>query len=223
MTEPEAQSARNELVRVLIEQHGRLYSEELEIDLARNTPSTLFRWLCAALLLSARISSGLAMRAAHALTEQGWTTAQRLADTTWRERVTVLNRAGYARYDESTSRILGDTVAYMLEKYDGDLRVLRDEAGRDPEKERKLLKDFKGIGEVGADIFFREIQLVWDEVYPFADRKALAAAERLGLPATARELAAGRDRMEFARLLAALIRTDLAHDYAEIRRRAGLG
>jgi hypothetical protein len=48
----------------------------------------------------------------------------------------------------------------VVEKYGGDLRNLRKSAapgGRpDPARERKLLKEFKGIGDVGANIFFRE-------------------------------------------------------------------
>jgi len=73
--------------------------------------------------------------------------------------VRVLNRAGYARYDESTSRMLGDTCALLLERYRGDLRKLREEAGHDPQRERALLKEFKGLGDVGVDIFSREGRL----------------------------------------------------------------
>src|ERR687888_69109 len=110
------------------------------------------------------------------LADQGWTTPQKLDRTTWAQRVRVLNRAGYARYDESTSRMLGDTCALLLERYRGDLRRLREEAGRDPKRERALLKAFKGLGDVGVDIFFREAQLAWKELYPFADRRGPPAA-----------------------------------------------
>lgn len=67
------------------------------------------------------------------------------------------------------------------------------------ELERRFLKEFKGIGEVGADIFCREVQSVWDELFPFADARALAAAAHLGLPAAAGELAALVDRRDFPR------------------------
>ncbi|MFP4002242.1 MAG: hypothetical protein ACLFV8_00600 [Alphaproteobacteria bacterium] len=211
------------LVRALLEEHGRLYSDELGIDLSKNTPSVLFRWLCASLLLSARISSELAMKAARALSDAGWTTAQKMAGSTWEERVKVLNRSGYARYDESTSRMLGDTVAHMIDRYDGDLRRLREEAGQSPGRERKLLKEFKGVGDVGADIFFRETQTAWEELYPFADKKALSAAGRLDLPGSADGLAALAGKKDFARLVAALVRTSLSRDYEDVRRRASEG
>jgi hypothetical protein len=95
----------------------------------------------------------------------------------------VLNQAGYARYDERTSTILADTSALLLDRYGGDLRRLRAAAGHDSAAERRLLKEFKGIGDVGVDIFFREAQRAWSELYPFADRRALQAAGRLGLGA----------------------------------------
>src|ERR671930_549871 len=77
--------------------------------------------------------------------------------------------------------MLGDTAQLLLDRYGGDLRRLRADAGRDPGAERRLLKQFKGIGDVGVDIFFREAQRSWSELYPFADRRALHAAGRLGL------------------------------------------
>jgi endonuclease III len=184
-----ARPSRDQIVEALLERHGRTYAAELGIGLERNTPSALYRWLCAATLLSARIGAGAAMQAAQALAEQGWTTAQKMAAATWEQRTRTLNQAGYARYDESTSRMLGDTARMLLEKYQGDLRRLRDAAERDPERERALLKECKGIGEVGADIFCREAQIAWDELFPFADRRALEAAGRLGLEDDAEKLA----------------------------------
>ncbi len=210
-------SAKRDTVAALLDRHGRTYSEELGIDLTQNTPSPLFRWLCASILFSARIGSHIAMTAARALADHGWTTAQAMAGTTWEERVHVLNRSGYARYDESTSRMLGDTVDLLLRRYDGDLRTLRDQAGHDPDEERKRLKECKGLGNVGVDIFFREVQAVWDELYPFADRKALKAAARLDLGGSAEDLAPLVDRTGFPRLIAALVRTDLEKDYEAVR------
>jgi hypothetical protein len=71
----------------------------------------------------------------------------------------------------------------------------------------------KGLGDVGVSIFFREMQVAWDELYPFADRRALQAAERLGLEDDAGALAKRVPKEEFARLMAALVRTDLAKDF----------
>lgn len=212
MTKP----SEDQIVEALLERHGRTYASELGIDLERNTPSVLYRWLCAATLLSARISADAAMQAAQALAEQGWTTAQKMADATWEQRTRTLNQAGYARYDESTSRMLGDTAQMLLDRYGGDLRELRAAAERDPERERALLKECKGIGKVGADIFCREAQIAWHELFPFADRRALEAASRLGLEDDAPKLAKRVAQKDYPRLLAALVRTDLAKDFDEV-------
>lgn len=208
--------SQDQIVQALLERHGRTYASELGIELERNTPSVLYRWLCAATLLSARINAEAAVQAARALAEQGWTTAQKMADATWEQRTRTLNQSGYARYDESTSRMLGDTAQMLLEKYGGDLRKLREAAERDPGRERTLLKECKGIGDVGADIFCREAQIAWDELFPFADRRALEAASRLGLEDDAGKLAGRVSRRDYPRLLAALVRTRLANDFDEV-------
>ncbi len=207
-----ANPSKDRIVEALLERHGRTYAAELGIDLGRGTPSPLFRWLCASILLSARISANVAVSAAKALAKEGWTTAGKMAAASWKQRTRALNQSGYARYDESTSRMLGETSLMLLDKYGGDLRQLRAAAGRTPEGERALLKECKGIGEVGADIFCREAQIAWDELYPFADRRALRAAARLGLEDDPAKLAKRVPQKDFSRLLAALVRTSLAKD-----------
>ncbi|MBX5497282.1 MAG: hypothetical protein IRZ15_18245, partial [Bryobacteraceae bacterium] len=105
--------------------------------------------------------------------------------------------------------------------YQGDLRKLRDAAKADPARERELLKEFKGIGDVGADIFCREAQLAWPELFPFADAKVLEGAKSLGLPASADQLLhLVRGRVEFVRLVAALIRVKLRKNQEEVLARA---
>lgn len=206
-----AKASKREVARTLIERFPRGYADRLRVRVASNTPSALFQWLIASLLFSARISADAAEEAAGALFAEGWRTPRKMAATTWSQRVKVLNRAGYARYDESTSRYIGDTTALLLDCYGGDLRRLREAAGRDPGRERELLKQFKGIGDVGADIFFREAQVAWDELFPFADARALKAAGKLGLGRDAGDLARVVDRRaDLPRLLAALVAADRA-------------
>lgn len=213
--------SQRDLVRALLDRHGQLFSEELGVDVTRNTPSPLFRWLCFALMASTRISADIAMAACRALADEGWTTVPKMAKSTWRQRTDTLNRAGYARYDESTARYLGDTCEHLLNAYGGDLRKLRDAAEGDPRQTRALLKQCKGIGDIGADIFLREVQVVWDEHYPFADKLALKAARRLDLGDDVKALARSVDgRPDYVRLVAALIRTDLADDYDALREAA---
>ena len=199
-------------MHTLLERHGRTFSEELGIDLTHPGPATLFRWLCATLLFSTRISANIAVKAAQPLAHQGWTTPQKMAAADWADRTRTLNESGYARYDESTSTKLGEASELILQTYAGDLRNLREAAHHSPARERELLEEFKGIGDVGADIFCREIQVTWDELFPFADQKALTVAKKLGLGSTAKELAKLVPKEEFPRLLTALVRCGLSKE-----------
>ena len=207
---------QKQVIEAVLDRHGRTYCAEIGIDIERNTPAPLFQLLVASLLFSARISAEQAVEATRALIAAGYTTPDKMAAASWQDRVDVLTAHGYKRYDESGSRMLGDTAEMLMADYRGDLRALREAAGHDPEEERRRLKAFKGIGDVGADIFFREVQAVWDEIQPFADRRALAAAERLGLPADPERLLDLAGRSDFVRLVAALVRTELAGDHDAI-------
>ena len=88
----------------LLDSHGSTYCAELGIRIESNTPSALFRWRCASIVFGARISAELALRAARALSDHGWTTPQKMAESSCAERTRVLNRGGYARYDERATR-----------------------------------------------------------------------------------------------------------------------
>lgn len=212
-----AKPSKQDIVRAAMRRYPKSYAERLGIDIAKNTPGPLYQWLLASLLFSTRISADQAEKAAQALFEQGWRTPNKMADTAWEERVKVLNRSGYARYDESTARYIADTTKLLQDDYGGDLRKLREAAEQDPKKERERLKAFKGIGEVGVDIFFREVQMAWDELYPFADKKALKSAEKLGLGKDAKALARlVQNRRDLPRLLTALVRIDLGKESDEV-------
>jgi len=208
---------QREVVRILLKLHGRTFAEDLGIHAVENEPSPLFCLLISALLFSTRISHNIALKSARILFEHGWTTPERMAASTWEQRVQALDEGGYVRYDERTSTMLGETAQMLIDRYQGDLRRLRDAAGADPARERKLLDQFKGVGDVAINIFFREAQLAWPELYPFADERTLASAKKLGLPADGKKLAAlVRSRENFVRLVSALIRIQLEHKHDEI-------
>jgi hypothetical protein len=213
-------ATQKDTVRALLDRHGRTFADELGIDVAKNTPAALFRLLCAATLMSARISSSIAVEATRNLAKRGWRSPAKLAESTWEQRVTALNDAGYTRYQERTATMLGDLTEHLLARYGGDLRKLREEGERNPKAERRLLKQFKGLGDVGVDIFFREVQVAWEELVPFADRRALDAAGRLKLPKDARKLAKLAGDKDYPRLVAALVRVELDDDYDAVRRAA---
>lgn len=200
------------VIKELLDRHGRTYANELGIDVTADTPSPLFRLLCFSLLASARISTDIAVAAARELADEGLTTVDKMAGSTWRQRTDILNASGYARYDESTSRMLGETADLLADRYGGDLRKLRAQADGDVGKLRRLLTECKGIGDTGANIFLREVQAVWDEAYPFIDDRTLEVARRLGVEGDVEALAGEVSRRDFPRLVAALVRAGLAGD-----------
>jgi hypothetical protein len=195
----------------LLERHGRTFADELGIRLA-DRPEPLFQLLVGALLMSARIGTGIAVDAGRALFDRGYTTPQAMAAASWQDRVDALGEGHYVRYDESTSTYLGETSELLLAEYDGDLRQLRARCAQDRDRMRGALKECKGIGDVGVDIFFREVQAVWGELYPFADDAALAPARELALGSDAEDLADLVPRSDLPRLLAALVRVERADD-----------
>ena len=202
---------------ILLKLYGRTFAEDLGIDAETNEPSPLFCLLISALMFSTRIGHNIASKSARVLFERGWTTPERMAATTWEQRVHALDEGGYVRYDERTSTMLGETAKMLMDLYQGDLRKLRAAAEHDPARERYLLDQFKGVGDVAVNIFFREAQLAWPELFPFADEKALVSAKKLGLPAEPEKLATlVRTRRDFVRLVSALVRVQLEHRYNEI-------
>ncbi len=198
----------------LLERYGRTYAEEGGIRLA-DKPAPLYQLLVLATLLSARISSEIAVKAARELFAAGYTTPKAMQEASWQDRVDALGRGHYRRYDERTATMLGDGAALATSRWHGDLRELRDEAAGESAKIASLLQEFPGIGPAGASIFLREIQAVWPSVAPYVDGRVLKGAQAIGLPADAGSLArlAGSDT-ELARLAAALVRVSLSKNAA---------
>lgn len=211
-------TGQKDVVRALVGSHGRTFAEEAGITL-RDTPQPLYRLLVLALLLSARIRGSVALATARALYEAGLRDPRRMAGASWQQRVDALGRGGYRRYDERTATQLGDGAELLTERWGGDLRRVRKEADGDTGRLRDLLQEVPGLGPAGADIFLREVQLVWPEVAPYLDRKALDGAARLGLPKEPDRIVRLAGDTEPAVLAAALVRAALDKNVVEDSRR----
>lgn len=210
---------RKRLVRRLAGS-GRGFAEQYGFRVTNN-PSSLFQILCLAVLLSRRGDFRRALGSAHALYAQGWDSAARLARSLHADRVRVLRDSGQRRDVDALATTLGDLAQTVVDRYRGDLRRLRAVAHHDPARERALLTELPGVDATAVDLFLREAQALWREVAPVADRRALAAARKLGLGRSADDLAglAGSGRSErLAWLVGALARVDLERQYAELTR-----
>lgn len=196
--------AQRDIARALVERHGRTFAEQAGIKVA-DKPSPLWQLLVLSLLLSARIGSDIAVAAARELNRAGYRTPKAMRDATWQDRVDALGRGHYRRYDERTSTMLGEVADMTIDRYNGDLRKMRREAGG-PEDIGRLLQQFKGIGPTGAAIFCREVQGVWPDLAPFVDDIAAKGARRLGLPPSPSRLAALVSDKDLPRLVAGCVR-----------------
>lgn len=95
----------------------------------------------------------------------------------------VLHKAKTLHKDKTAGQLFG--IAETCANDYGDdaaLDKLREEAEKDVDAEHDLIvKTFKGYGPKTVDIFFRRVQVDWQEVYPFADDSTLEAARQVGL------------------------------------------
>lgn len=195
------------MIRRLLDEAGTTYAEEAGITLAEK-PMPLFELLVLCMLASKPIDATIATKAAKEIFGEKLRTPDAALDADRRTMIDAFGRAGYARYDESSADRLVDIATLVRDEYRGDMRNLASKADHDIDKTRQLLKEFKGIGDTGADIYLREVQDVWTWVRPHFDQRALGAAEDLGLPTDGDKLArlAGEN---CAPLAAALVRVSL--------------
>ncbi|HEY8458086.1 MAG TPA: endonuclease [Actinopolymorphaceae bacterium] len=204
------------LARALVDRHGETYAQQAGIRL-RDAPSPLYQLLVLSVLLSARISSDIAVTAARELFRAGYRSARAMREASWQDRVDALGRGHYRRYDERTATMLGKGAELVLERWAGDLRRLHAE-GRDATGVSRLLQQVPGIGPTGASIFCREVQAVWPDLAPYIDERTRRGAERLGLPTD--QLASLVPQADLPKLVAGCVRASLSKAVMDDLRRA---
>ncbi len=181
---------------------SRLYSEELGIDLARNTDPELFKWLLASVLFGARISETVARHTYRMFERYRLLDPQSILDAGWDFLVNpIMRTGGYVRYDEKTSTEILSNCRMLLQEYSGSLLALHERAKDARDLEAKLLR-FHGVGPVTVNIFLRELRPYWkkSDPEPLPIVKQLARGLNLDL---ARH---NRKGIAFARIEAGLIR-----------------
>jgi endonuclease III len=202
-----ADSSKEQVIRRLLNNAGTTYADEAGIRL-KDQPMPLFQLLTLCMLASKPIDAAIAVQAARELFRAGLRTPQAVLNADRTDMIKAFGRAHYVRYDESSATRLADIAAAVRDDYGADLRKL---ATDDVWSTVRLLKQFKGIGDTGADIFLREVQDVWTWVRPYFDKRAVMAARQLGLPTDRDELGALAPRNN-AQLAAALVRVSLDDD-----------
>jgi endonuclease III len=199
-----------QVVQRLLKVAGTTYAAEAGVRIS-DKPMPLFQLLVLCMLASKPIDAAIAMHAGHELFKDGLRTPKAVLDADRRSMIDAFGRAHYARYDESSATRLTEIAQRVLDEYSGDLREIARRSDDDIDTAKRILKQFKGIGDTGADIYLREVQDVWTWVRPYFDERAAAAAKSLGLPTDPRKLGALAPR-DNARLAAALVRASLDDD-----------
>ncbi len=208
------------LSKEILKRYPNTFAEEIGIDLSHGDPNALFQWLCASLLISDRINHEIAIKSARALLNEGWNTPEKMNESNWNDRQKVLENSGFTHYKETAATRLGDTAELVIKKYSGDLNNLYDRYNGDLLEIHNALQEFHGIGDIGADIFCREVQLVWPNLYPFLDDKARDYAQELGMPQDAEELTEYCTRSEYPKLITGIVRAGLNDKIEDIKKAA---
>jgi hypothetical protein len=172
---------KKEELTALIENSGRRYSEILEIDLSKGKEEEIFKWFLASILFGAPITENSVIKTFRCFQKYNILTPNKILQTGWDGLVKILDEGSYTRYDFKTADKLLEVMQNLVERYDGSLAILYNEAsdGRDLEKRLKDLG--KGIGDVTVSIFLREMRDVWEKADPEPTSLVVMAAEKLGI------------------------------------------
>ena len=85
---------------------------------------------------------------------------------------------GYTHYREKTATAMGELAEHLREKYDGDATRLLDGT---KDAVTKRVKEVKGIGPLGSEIFLETVQAVAPHLAPAMSKRNLETAQKLGL------------------------------------------
>jgi hypothetical protein len=197
---------------------GGRFSAEMGIDVDA-VADDVERWFLAATLFGTRIATSVAVRTYRVLAAAGVATVADAAERSWAELVALLDRGGYARYDERTATRLHALATAVAERCPAGL-VRHGAAIDDVEALRTELDALPGWGSVTIGAFLRELRGVWPAADPPVGADVVAAAHHAGLvgdgdPVTAEVLAAiaADDAIDRRDLEAALVRLAIAHHH----------
>ncbi|HET9462834.1 MAG TPA: hypothetical protein VFO43_02590 [Thiobacillus sp.] len=164
----------------LVRRRGGRYARALGIDLAASDAGERFKWFLAAVLYGARISESLATRTWREFAARDVLTPDRILQTGWDGLVGVLDAGGYVRYDYKTATKLLAICEALMRDYAGSLDALHDAAADPRDLENRIKALGKGIGDITAGIFLRELRGIWAKAEPPLSPLAWSAATALG-------------------------------------------
>ena len=166
---------------LLIKNLGRRYSEILGINLRKGDDYEIFKWFLASVLFGAPINETSVIRTYKCFERRGVLTPEKILKKGWHGLVEILDEGGYTRYDFKTSDKLLEVIGNLIAKHEGSLSLLHEQALNSSDLEKRLKDLGKGIGEVTASIFLRELRRLWKKADPKPTPLVILAAKNLEL------------------------------------------
>lgn len=189
------------LTRKALEQ-SPLYSEALGIDLAGGGEEAWFAWFIASQLYGGRIAELTAARTFAVFAEEGLLSADAIVTAGRAYLINpVMRRGGYVRYDNRKAEQILRACGTLIERYGGRAGGLHDAATDAADLESRLRRLY-GVGPVTANIFLRELRLVWLK----ADPEPMPIVAQLGRVVDVDTTVYDRKTLAFVRLEAGLLR-----------------
>lgn len=144
-----------------------------------------FEELVCAVVLSRPISHRLGLRTIRTILNPPWefTDAESIKAAGAEKIYKSLDDARTQHRGKTTGEIEAIAEAVRKNNWHNDLEKLRKQAKNKVDKERDVLQSsIKGLGKTGLNIFYRRIQWLWEEAYPFIDARTQDSLEKLGMP-----------------------------------------
>jgi endonuclease III len=172
---------RQESLKSLVENFGEKYSEILGINLSSGKDEEIFKWFLASILFGAPITEKAVIKTHKCFEKYNVLTPRHILETGWDGLVQILDEGSYTRYDFKTADKLLAVMRNLVERYDGSLSLLYNEASDARDLEIRLKNLGKGIGNVTVSIFLRELRDFWEKADPAPTSLVILAAKRLGI------------------------------------------
>lgn len=140
-------------------ERGRVYAQELGIDLGSSDETEYFKWFLACLLFGKPVQQSVASRTYSELINKGITSPEDIQQAGWDRLVEILDEGHYVRYDYSTADKLLDVSAAIKEH--GSFSDFLNEC-KDAEDVSSRLQEIKGVGPKTVEIFMRDMAPILD-------------------------------------------------------------
>ncbi|MCK4539523.1 DNA methylase [Candidatus Parcubacteria bacterium] len=144
---------------------GKIYSQDLNIDLGKGREKELFRWFLACILFGKPIQEGVARQTYFEFIKAGLDSPEKILGAGWDKLVKILDQGHYVRYDYSTADKLLEICKNFKKEYGSVTNLIKSSDNLNDLKKR--LEKFKGIGPVTSRIFIRDIKMIFNKIKKF--------------------------------------------------------